>query len=70
MTDGFSCKEQIAQETNRHALHVAEVLKIGLDDGSGMLDAMYPEKQFVEPRKREQKKSMIRAVWSRWQRSV
>ena len=69
MTDGFSCKEQIAQETNRHALHVAEVLKIGLDDRSGMLD-VYPEKQFVEPRKREQKKSMIRAVWSRWQRSV
>lgn len=62
MADGFSCKEQIAQETNRHALHVAEVLKMGLNDGTGTLDITYPEKQFVEPRKRDQKKSMIRAA--------
>ena len=31
IADGFSCKEQIAQETNRHALHLAEVLKLGLE---------------------------------------
>jgi len=62
MADGFSCKEQIAQETNRHALHVAEVLKMGLNDSTGTLDITYPEKQFVEPRKRDQKKSMIRAA--------
>jgi Fe-S oxidoreductase len=62
MADGFSCKEQIAQETNRHALHVAEVLKMGLDDGRGTTDVMYPERQFVEPRKLDQKKSMIRAA--------
>jgi hypothetical protein len=37
-------------------------LKIGLDDGRGTVDVMYPEKQFVEPRKRDQKKSMIRAA--------
>src|SRR5437764_9747929 len=30
MADGFSCKEQIAQETNRRALHLAQVLQIGL----------------------------------------
>jgi hypothetical protein len=26
VTDGFSCREQIAQGTSRKALHVAEVL--------------------------------------------
>jgi Fe-S oxidoreductase len=32
VADGFSCKEQIAQQTGRHALHVAEVLQMGLRD--------------------------------------
>jgi hypothetical protein len=34
---------------------------MGLNDGTGTLDITYPEKQFVEPRKRDQNKSMIRA---------
>jgi Fe-S oxidoreductase len=61
LADGFSCKEQIAQETNRHALHLAEVLKMGLENGHASQDLMYPEKHFVEPRKLAQKKSMLRA---------
>ena len=28
VTDGFSCKTQIKQGANRHALHVAEVLRL------------------------------------------
>src|SRR5581483_4854773 len=60
MADGFSCKEQIAQETNRHALHLAEVLQIGLRPDEH--PHMYPEKNFVEPRKASQKRSMIRAA--------
>jgi hypothetical protein len=59
MADGFSCKEQISQETNRHALHLAEVLQMGLHPE--MQATMYPERSFVEPRKDAQKKSMIRA---------
>ncbi len=31
VTDGFSCREQIAQGTSRRALHVAEVLAAGLE---------------------------------------
>lgn len=31
IADGFSCREQIAQGTNRHALHLAEVLQMALD---------------------------------------
>jgi Fe-S oxidoreductase len=31
IADGFSCREQIAQATDRHALHLAEVLQMALD---------------------------------------
>jgi Fe-S oxidoreductase len=30
VSDGFSCREQIAQATGRHAVHLADVLKLGL----------------------------------------
>jgi len=30
VADGFSCREQIAQSTNREALHLAEVLRLAL----------------------------------------
>jgi Fe-S oxidoreductase len=59
IADGFSCKEQIAQETNRHALHLAEVLQMGLQPEKET--HMYPERSFVEPRKAAQKRSMIKA---------
>jgi hypothetical protein len=60
VADGFSCKEQIAQETNRHALHTAEVLKLGLTQHRQPV--MYPEDDFVQPRKVAQRKSMARAA--------
>jgi len=59
IADGFSCKEQIAQETNRHALHLAEVLQMGLKPVDQI--QMYPERNFVEPREQAQKRSMIKA---------
>jgi Fe-S oxidoreductase len=31
IADGFSCREQIAQATGRHALHLAEVVAASLD---------------------------------------
>jgi hypothetical protein len=33
IADGFSCREQIAQGSDRHALHVAEVLQMATNDG-------------------------------------
>jgi len=62
VTDGFSCKEQIAQETNRHALHLAEVLRLGLDDQEAQGPTMYPESRFVQHRQAAQRKSMMRAA--------
>ena len=34
IANGFSCREQIAQATGRHPLHLAEVLKLAME-GSG-----------------------------------
>ncbi|MGE5205304.1 MAG: FAD-binding and (Fe-S)-binding domain-containing protein [Chlamydiota bacterium] len=61
MADGFSCKEQIEQETGRHALHTAEVLALAQRHGPHGLRSVYPEKELVEPRLQAQKRSMRRA---------
>jgi FAD/FMN-containing dehydrogenase/Fe-S oxidoreductase len=45
LTDGFSCREQIAQETKRGALHLAEALHMGL---KGTKPDAYPEKKYHE----------------------
>jgi FAD/FMN-containing dehydrogenase/Fe-S oxidoreductase len=60
MADGFSCKEQIAQETNRQALHLSEVLEMALVKEKQSV--MFPERRFVDPRKVAQKRSMVRAA--------
>ncbi len=59
ITDGFSCREQIAQGTNRHALHVAEVLQMALN--SLPEASPYPESAEVSRRETEVRASMTRA---------
>ena len=58
VADGFSCREQIAQETDRHALHLAEVLQMALreatetPEGFPMFDPAplhYPEDAWTRP---------------------
>ena len=61
MADGFSCKEQISQQTNRHALHLAEVLQMGLHQRSDSQRFIYPEGPMIQSRKAAQKRSMLRA---------
>ena len=63
MADGFSCREQIAQETGRHALHLAEVIQMGLHrerESSG--PEVYPEKALVMRRKSSRRKARWRAM--------
>ena len=49
IADGFSCREQIAQSTNRRALHLAEVLQMALHPSALDIDDPYPEsRQFRE----------------------
>ncbi|HEU5453257.1 MAG TPA: FAD-linked oxidase C-terminal domain-containing protein [Terriglobales bacterium] len=61
VADGFSCKEQIAQETNRHGLHIAEVMQLGIQYGPSGPPGMYPEDVVVKPRQQAVKKSMLKA---------
>jgi Fe-S oxidoreductase len=69
VADGFSCREQIAQETDRHALHLAEVLQMALreatetPEGFPMFDPApqhYPEDAWVRPHEAAIEKSMKR----------
>ena len=44
VSDGFSCKTQVEQNSDRKALHVAELIKLGLEFGPrGPLDGGLPE---------------------------
>ncbi len=51
LADGFSCREQIRQETGRHALHLAEVLHLA-SQRSGEPLGPFPESTYREPVKR------------------
>jgi Fe-S oxidoreductase len=43
IADGFSCREQIQDGTDRHALHLAEVLQMALEQGEPGREAKTPE---------------------------
>jgi Fe-S oxidoreductase len=58
IADGFSCKEQIAQQSNRQALHLAEVMQMGLHNGP---QGNCPEERLMQSRKARQKWSMVQA---------
>lgn len=47
ITDGFSCREQIRQDTNRTPLHLAQVIQMALHDGPQGTPGDFPEKQYV-----------------------
>jgi ferric-dicitrate binding protein FerR (iron transport regulator) len=61
MADGFSCREQISQETNREALHLAEVIHMGLQPARAG-DGMYPEEPLTQRRKSTRRKARLRAL--------
>jgi FAD/FMN-containing dehydrogenase/Fe-S oxidoreductase len=59
IADGFSCREQIAQCTDRHALHLAEVIQMAMQ---GEPAQEYPERSRVLQRQAGQRKSMQNAA--------
>jgi Fe-S oxidoreductase len=61
MADGFSCREQISQETNREALHLAEVIHMGLQPARAS-DGMYPEEPLIKRRKAARRKARLSAL--------
>jgi len=69
VADGFSCREQIAQETDRQALHLAEVLQMALREATESPEGIplfesaplhYPEDMWVRPREAAIRRSMKR----------
>ena len=48
ITDGFSCREQIEQETDRKGLHLAQVLQMALREKDGYKTDLLPEKKYVD----------------------
>jgi len=60
IADGFSCREQISQSTDRHSLHLAQVIATAL---KGPLTAYgaYPETPHVRKRQAELDRSMKHA---------
>ena len=51
LTDGFSCREQIAQTTNRQALHLAEVIQMALHQGKSEQSEEFPEEVYLDTHK-------------------
>ena len=62
IADGFSCREQIGQCTSRHALHLAEVIQMALQDGQPA-GGYYPECSIVKRRQAEVQDSMKRTAF-------
>jgi Fe-S oxidoreductase len=48
LADGFSCKTQIEQATDRRALHLAQVLQMAFKDGPAGSDGDYPERRWLK----------------------
>jgi len=62
VASGFSCQEQIAQLTDRRALHLSHVLQMALkQDREAKKSREYPERRILRERDRAVKQSMIKA---------
>jgi FAD/FMN-containing dehydrogenase/Fe-S oxidoreductase len=49
IADGFSCREQVRQTTDRIPLHTAEVLKMALAQGPHGPSGNFPERSYIQP---------------------
>lgn len=49
IADGFSCRSQIEHATDRRALHIAQVVRMALEEGKKQTPRTYPEQRFTEP---------------------
>jgi hypothetical protein len=47
VTDGFSCREMIRQETDRRAVHFAQVLQMALHEGPTGPSGTLPEARYT-----------------------
>jgi FAD/FMN-containing dehydrogenase/Fe-S oxidoreductase len=61
IANGFSCREQIAQCTDRQALHLAEVIQMALEEGPRGVLGPFPEREVVARRRHAVNRSMKHA---------
>jgi len=47
ITDGFSCREQIRQDTDRTPLHLAQVIQMALHEGEHGTPGDFPERRYI-----------------------
>jgi len=62
VASGFSCREQIAQTTNRRALHPAQVLKMAIDDQRTTATDALPELRYMADVHAESSKAAVRGT--------
>jgi hypothetical protein len=62
IADGFSCREQIAQTTDRYALHLAQVLQMALRQDARQPVVRYPEARLIEQARREHQQAQLRTA--------
>ncbi|ABF41992.1 FAD linked oxidase-like protein [Candidatus Koribacter versatilis Ellin345] len=62
VAEGFSCREQIAQQTDRQALHPAELLHMAYHQGPEGEIGDPPESRIVEARQRAVRTSMLKSA--------
>jgi FAD/FMN-containing dehydrogenase/Fe-S oxidoreductase len=63
IADGFSCQEQIEQQTDRAALHMAQVLQLAMRQNS-LASTIRPESIIVQERQKVRRAGMTNAaVW-------
>jgi Fe-S oxidoreductase len=61
IANGFSCREQISQTTDREALHLAQVLRMALHQRDSVVtDGIRPESALVRRRRQELRTSNLR----------
>ncbi len=53
IADGFSCREQVRQMSDRVPLHFAEVVKMAIQEGPRGAVGNYPERDYITPSPRE-----------------
>ncbi len=62
VADGFSCREQIAQTTDRRALHLAQVLQMAIHEGQGESSGAYPEASYTSSNAERSKQSQAKLL--------
>lgn len=62
VADGYSCREQIAQLTPRHGLHLAQVVEMAMRDGPGGPPTQPAERRYLEMERRSDRRAMVRSA--------